>query len=102
MLIVGVNGAGKTTTVGKIAYKYGKEGAKVSLGWSGRSRRGGGGGRRSSSEGGLGRAGGGCGATGWVRQAVVKGAARQVVVGPVSGCCTGVMVGSSVGSSDVS
>ncbi|PNH08219.1 Cell division protein FtsY, chloroplastic [Tetrabaena socialis] len=31
ILIVGVNGAGKTTTVGKIAYKYGKEGAKVYL-----------------------------------------------------------------------
>ncbi|KAG2425447.1 hypothetical protein HXX76_013657 [Chlamydomonas incerta] len=31
VLIVGVNGAGKTTTVGKIAYKYGKEGAKVFL-----------------------------------------------------------------------
>ncbi|GLI62591.1 hypothetical protein VaNZ11_005267 [Volvox africanus] len=31
VLIVGVNGAGKTTTVGKLAYKYGKEGAKVYL-----------------------------------------------------------------------
>lgn len=31
ILIVGVNGAGKTTTVGKLAYKYGKEGAKVLL-----------------------------------------------------------------------
>ncbi|EFJ51325.1 hypothetical protein VOLCADRAFT_79814 [Volvox carteri f. nagariensis] len=31
VLIVGVNGAGKTTTVGKLAYKYGKEGAKVFL-----------------------------------------------------------------------
>ncbi|KAG2485732.1 hypothetical protein HYH03_015541 [Edaphochlamys debaryana] len=31
VLIVGVNGAGKTTTVGKIAYKFGKEGAKVFL-----------------------------------------------------------------------
>ncbi len=32
ILIVGVNGAGKTTTVGKLAYKYGKEGAKVRQG----------------------------------------------------------------------
>ncbi|GFR49985.1 hypothetical protein Agub_g12129 [Astrephomene gubernaculifera] len=31
VLVVGVNGAGKTTTVGKLAYKYGKEGAKVFL-----------------------------------------------------------------------
>ncbi len=30
LLIVGVNGGGKTTTIGKLAYKYGSEGVKVS------------------------------------------------------------------------
>jgi signal recognition particle GTPase len=29
---VGVNGAGKTTTIGKLASKFGEEGAKVGLG----------------------------------------------------------------------
>ena len=29
LLIVGVNGGGKTTTIGKLAYKFGNEGAKV-------------------------------------------------------------------------
>lgn len=32
VLVVGVNGGGKTTTIGKIANKFGSEGAKVSLG----------------------------------------------------------------------
>jgi signal recognition particle GTPase len=27
--VVGVNGAGKTTTIGKLAYKFNQEGAKV-------------------------------------------------------------------------
>ena len=30
LLIVGVNGGGKTTTIGKLAHKFGNEGAKVS------------------------------------------------------------------------
>ena len=29
LLIVGVNGGGKTTTIGKLAHKFGNEGAKV-------------------------------------------------------------------------
>jgi fused signal recognition particle receptor len=29
VFIVGVNGAGKTTTIGKLASKFGNEGAKV-------------------------------------------------------------------------
>lgn len=32
ILVVGVNGVGKTTTIGKLAYKYKKEGKKVMLG----------------------------------------------------------------------
>ena len=30
LLIVGVNGGGKTTTIGKLAHKFGNEGAKAS------------------------------------------------------------------------
>ena len=32
IMVVGVNGVGKTTTIGKLAYKFKKEGKKVLLG----------------------------------------------------------------------